>query len=43
MLKTGEMFKMLKVFWGIEPPPPKKMLKTGEMLKISRNVFTKIA
>ena len=27
---------MLKVFWGLTPPPPKKekMLKTGEMLKM---------
>ena len=36
VLKTGEMLKllkMLKVFWGIDPPQPNKMLKTGEKLK----------
>ena len=36
MLKTGEMLellKMLKVLWGIDPPPPEKNLQTGEMLK----------
>ena len=40
------MLKMLKVFWGIDPPPPhQKMLKAGEMLKmlkISRNIFLKV-
>ena len=28
--KTGEMLKMLKVFWGIDPPPIKKCLKLGK-------------
>ena len=43
VLKIGEMLKMLKVLWGIDPPPTKnKLLKIGEMLKMlknSRNIF----
>ena len=37
VLKTGEMLKMLKmlkVFWGIDPPPTKKCPRTGQMLKM---------
>ena len=37
VLKTGEMLKMLKVFWVLTPPPPfnfQNVLKTGEMLKM---------
>ena len=33
VLKIGEMLKMLKmlkVFWGIDPPPPKNVPELGK-------------
>ena len=38
MLKTGEMLKMLKVFWVLNPPPPKKKEVGGKTQK-TWNIF----
>ena len=44
MLKTGEMLKMLKVFWALPPVIvffPQKLLKTGELLKMLKKKIKK--